>query len=109
MKTFVKMASILVLTLAVSNNLLLAQKKNTAAATDKTSAKAGDSKPEKTAEKPAEKTDKPKDPLENMRFRNLGPAVGGGRVTAVVGVPGKPGVYYAGAAAGGVFVTQDGG
>ena len=26
---------------------------------------------------------KSKDPLENMKFRNLGPAVGGGRVTAV--------------------------
>ena len=52
---------------------------------------------------------KPKDPLENMRFRNLGPAVGGGRITAVAGIPGKPNIYYAGAAGGGVFVTQDGG
>jgi photosystem II stability/assembly factor-like uncharacterized protein len=52
---------------------------------------------------------KAKDPLENMRFRNLGPAVGGGRIAAVVGVPGKPNIYYAGAAGGGVFLTQDGG
>jgi len=52
---------------------------------------------------------KSKDPLENMKFRNLGPAVGGGRVTAVVGIPGKPNVYYAGAAGGGVWYTQDGG
>lgn len=51
----------------------------------------------------------PKDPLENMKFRNLGPAVGGGRVTAVVGIPGKPNIYYVGAAGGGVFATQDGG
>ncbi|HET6935121.1 MAG TPA: hypothetical protein VFI72_09795, partial [Candidatus Angelobacter sp.] len=36
---------------------------------------------------------KAKDPLENMKFRNLGPAVGGGRVTAVAGVPGKPNIY----------------
>ncbi|HET9839783.1 MAG TPA: hypothetical protein VFR84_16270 [Candidatus Angelobacter sp.] len=65
---------------------------------------------EKPAPVSAPKTDASnKDPLENMKFRNLGPAVGGGRVTAVVGVPGKPNVYYAGAAAGGVFMTQDGG
>src|SRR5947209_1849184 len=52
---------------------------------------------------------KPKDPLENMRFRNLGPAVGGGRITAVAGIPGKSNIYYAGAGGGGVFLTQDGG
>jgi photosystem II stability/assembly factor-like uncharacterized protein len=62
-------------------------------------------------EKSPQKADdnKPKDPLENVKFRNIGPAVGGGRVTAVVGIPGKPNVYYAGAAGGGVFYTQDGG
>ena len=53
-------------------------------------------------------TDK-SDILANLKFRNLGPAVGGGRVTSVVGVPGQPLVYYAGAAAGGVFKTIDGG
>src|SRR5436309_1804644 len=51
----------------------------------------------------------PADPLENLKFRNLGPAAGGGRVTAVRGVVGQPNVYYAGAAAGGVFRTNDGG
>src|SRR5205085_1498718 len=51
----------------------------------------------------------PTDPLEGLKFRNLGPAAGGGRVTAVVGVPGQPNVYYVGAAAGGVFRTNDGG
>ncbi len=51
----------------------------------------------------------PKDPLENLRFRNLGPAAGGGRVAAVVGIPGQPNIYYVGAAAGGVFKTVDGG
>src|SRR5215467_2412244 len=45
----------------------------------------------------------------SRKFRNLGPAVGGGRATAVVGVPGKPNIYYIGAAGGGVFATQDGG
>lgn len=52
---------------------------------------------------------KPKDPLENFGFRNLGPAAGGGRVSAAVGIPGQPNVYYIGAAAGGVFKTIDGG
>jgi hypothetical protein len=52
---------------------------------------------------------KPKDPMENWNFRNLGPAAGGGRVSAVVGIPGQPNVYYIGAAAGGVFKTIDGG
>jgi photosystem II stability/assembly factor-like uncharacterized protein len=49
------------------------------------------------------------DLLGSLRFRNLGPAVGGGRVTAVAGIPGKPNIYYVGAAAGGVFKTTDGG
>ena len=49
------------------------------------------------------------DSLNNVKFRNLGPTVGGGRVTAVVGIPGQPNVYYVGAAAGGVWKTSDGG
>ena len=48
-------------------------------------------------------------PLQNMKFRNLGPAVGGGRVTSVAGVPGDPNVIYVGAAAGGVWKSVDGG
>src|SRR5258708_24587954 len=44
-----------------------------------------------------------------MKFRNLGRAVGGGRISAVVGIPGKPNIDYAGAAGGGVCMTQDGG
>ncbi|HEY6969581.1 MAG TPA: hypothetical protein VJA94_10280 [Candidatus Angelobacter sp.] len=61
--------------------------------------------------KAAQKSDdnKAKDPLESIKFRNIGPAVGGGRVTAVAGIPGKPNVYYAGAGGGGVWMTQDGG
>jgi photosystem II stability/assembly factor-like uncharacterized protein len=54
-------------------------------------------------------TTKSNDPLAGMRFRNLGPAVGGGRVTAVTGIPGQPNTFYVGAAAGGVFKTTDGG
>ncbi len=50
-----------------------------------------------------------KGPFHNLKFRNLGPAVAGGRVTAVEGIPGQPNVYYVGAAAGGVFKSVDGG
>ena len=49
------------------------------------------------------------DVLKNLKFRNLGPAAAGGRVTTVTGIPGDPAVYYVGAAAGGVFKTVDGG
>ncbi len=51
----------------------------------------------------------PTDPFHHLQFRNLGPALAGGRVTAVVGIPGNPNVYYVGAAAGGVWKTVDGG
>ncbi|HEX9009197.1 MAG TPA: hypothetical protein VF804_02435 [Holophagaceae bacterium] len=43
-----------------------------------------------------------------LRFRNLGP-FRGGRVGAVAGVPGKPQLYYMGAAGGGLWRTEDGG
>src|SRR5438045_7627771 len=46
--------------------------------------------------------------LNNLQFRNLGPAVAGGRITAVVGVPNHPEIYYAGSAAGGVFKSEHG-
>ncbi len=49
------------------------------------------------------------DPLRNLKFRNLGPAIAGGRVTSVAGIPGDPNTYYVGAAGGGVFKTVDGG
>jgi photosystem II stability/assembly factor-like uncharacterized protein len=116
MKTLLKTIAILALVLGFSG-LLMAQTKAgdrtkktsganaaTPAADKKTAAE------DKSAPVAATKVDeKAKDPLENIRFRNLGPAVGGGRVTAVVGIPGKSNVYYVGAAAGGVFMTQDGG
>ncbi len=49
------------------------------------------------------------DVFKNLSFRNLGPAAAGGRVSAVVGVPDNPALYYAGGAAGGVFKSVDGG
>lgn len=49
------------------------------------------------------------DPFSRWQFRNLGPAEAGGRVTAVVGIPGNPNIYYVGAAGGGVWKTTDGG
>src|SRR5437762_554717 len=49
------------------------------------------------------------DSLNNLKFRNLGPSVAGGRVPAVVGAPGDRNLYYVGSAAGGVWKTIDGG
>lgn len=49
------------------------------------------------------------DILHNLHFRNLGPAIAGGRVTSVVGVAGDPNIYYVGSAAGGVYKTENGG
>ncbi len=47
---------------------------------------------------------------KSVGFREIGPAISGGRVSAVAGVPGKDNAtYYVGAAAGGVFRTTDGG
>lgn len=50
-----------------------------------------------------------KGPFAGLHFRDLGPAVAGGRVSAAVGIPGDPLTYYVGAAAGGVWKTSDGG
>ncbi|HZD94887.1 MAG TPA: hypothetical protein VE133_11575, partial [Candidatus Sulfotelmatobacter sp.] len=115
MKNTFKMMAILALALGLSG-LLMAQTKTgdrpkKATGTNPTAPQASDKKAAEEKAATGAKADEnaPKDPLENMKFRNLGPAVGGGRVTAVVGIPGKPNVYYAGAAGGGVFVTQDGG
>jgi photosystem II stability/assembly factor-like uncharacterized protein len=44
-----------------------------------------------------------------LQFTDIGPALAGGRVTSVVGIPGNPNVYYVGAAGGGVWKTTDGG
>ncbi len=42
-----------------------------------------------------------------LEYRHIGPV--GNRVSAVVGVPGEPNLYFIGAASGGVFKTVDGG
>ena len=46
--------------------------------------------------------------FESLKFRNIGP-FRGGRAAACTGVPGKPMLYYFGAAGGGVWKTEDGG
>jgi photosystem II stability/assembly factor-like uncharacterized protein len=46
---------------------------------------------------------------KTISFRQIGPAISGGRVPAVAGVPGQPFTYYVGTADGGVFRTTDGG
>ncbi len=48
-------------------------------------------------------------PFRNLTFRNIGPAVAGGRVTSVVGVPGNRNLYFVGTAGGGVWKTINGG
>jgi photosystem II stability/assembly factor-like uncharacterized protein len=45
----------------------------------------------------------------SIGFRSIGPAVSGGRVSAVVGVQGNSATYYVGTADGGVFRTVNGG
>jgi photosystem II stability/assembly factor-like uncharacterized protein len=45
----------------------------------------------------------------SIHFREIGPAVTGGRVTAVVGVEGNAKIYYVGTADGGIFRTENGG
>ncbi|HSD31869.1 MAG TPA: hypothetical protein VLB49_08165 [Gemmatimonadales bacterium] len=42
-----------------------------------------------------------------LRFRHIGPE--GNRVSSVTGVAGDPGIYYAGAASGGIWKSADGG
>ncbi|HET9795861.1 MAG TPA: hypothetical protein VFS34_15515 [Thermoanaerobaculia bacterium] len=51
----------------------------------------------------------PSDFFANVKIRNLGPSVGGGRVSCVAGIPGDRNVYYVGAAGGGIWKTIDGG
>ncbi|MEO7148401.1 MAG: hypothetical protein ABIY40_00430 [Rhodanobacteraceae bacterium] len=48
-------------------------------------------------------------PFANLKFRNLGPAVSGGRVSVVVGIPSNPDIYYVGTAGGGLWKTTDNG
>jgi photosystem II stability/assembly factor-like uncharacterized protein len=47
--------------------------------------------------------------LGSLAYRSIGPAISGGRITAVAGSDRDPSVYYAGGAGGGVFKSTDGG
>src|ERR1041385_408719 len=47
-------------------------------------------------------------PFKELKYRNIGPALGG-RVTRVCGVRVDPLVYYAALAAGGIWKSTDGG
>ncbi len=48
-------------------------------------------------------------PVENLHWREAGPAIAGGRVTSVAGSAHDPNLYYIGAAGGGVWKSTDGG
>src|ERR1700736_2639 len=47
--------------------------------------------------------------LKNLKFRSIGPATMGGRIDDFAVVESDPRIIYAGAAAGGVFKTVNGG
>ncbi len=47
--------------------------------------------------------------LGNLKWRSIGPANMGGRVTAIEGVAGDPYTFYVGGADGGIFKTTNGG
>ncbi|MDX1941806.1 MAG: hypothetical protein SFU99_14695 [Saprospiraceae bacterium] len=51
----------------------------------------------------------PEKALQNLKWRPVGPANMGGRVTDIVGIPGDPSTFYFAAADGGVFKTTNGG
>ncbi len=53
-------------------------------------------------------TDPQRSLFDSLSFRSIGP-YRGGRSAAVAGVPGKPMLYYMGAAGGGVWKTEDAG
>ncbi|MCA1580804.1 MAG: glycosyl hydrolase, partial [Acidobacteria bacterium] len=61
----------------------------------------------KPAPPPTPTAPKSPGPFEEMKYRFIGPP--GNRVAAVVGVPGDPNIYYAGAASGGVWKSTDAG
>src|SRR5471032_2743752 len=48
-------------------------------------------------------------PFNRLRWREIGPAVSGGRVTSVVGSARDPKLYYVGSAGGGVWKSINGG
>ncbi len=65
-------------------------------------------KPAKPAPTPTS-TPTPGPPWSNMHWREIGPALPGGRVAAVGGSQTDPNLYYLGSAGGGVWKSDDGG
>ncbi len=53
--------------------------------------------------------DRVSDAISGLSWRSIGPANMGGRVTAVLGVPGDPKTFWIGGADGGVWKTTNGG
>ncbi|MDH5643042.1 MAG: hypothetical protein OEY63_02490, partial [Gemmatimonadota bacterium] len=47
--------------------------------------------------------------IENLEWRHIGPVNMGGRVSAIVGIPGDPNTFWVGGADGGVWKTTNGG
>ena len=47
--------------------------------------------------------------LNGLEWRSIGPAVMGGRISDLDGVPGDPTTVFAAAGSGGLFRTRDGG
>jgi photosystem II stability/assembly factor-like uncharacterized protein len=47
--------------------------------------------------------------FENLEWRNIGPAIMGGRTTDIEGVPGNPNLVYVATASGGLWKTTNGG
>lgn len=111
MKILFKYLCLSCLILALSGTVMLAHGRKPRDSKTKSADKRAQKRPEPAGkvQPQAEQPESAKDPLANVKFRNIGPAAGGGRVTAVVGVPGKPNIYYVGAAGGGVWATHDGG
>ncbi len=62
-----------------------------------------------TAAASAKPSPSPTPPYNRLAFREIGPAVAGGRVSSVVGVADDPKLYYLGSAGGGVWKTTNGG
>src|SRR5262245_24474894 len=56
----------------------------------------------------ADEPDKGPPEFKGLKYRNIGPSIGG-RVARACGVPGDPFTYYAATAAGGVWKSADGG
>jgi photosystem II stability/assembly factor-like uncharacterized protein len=63
------------------------------------------------AVKPDQPTAAPVDPrlLQGLQWRSIGPAMFGGRVVDVAGVPGKPDLLFVGAASSGLYRSTNGG